>query len=36
MMFGSPVATFIFGAVCGALVTIVTIIVAAIMSNKKK
>lgn len=36
MMFGSPVATFTFGAVCGALVTTVTIIVAAIMSNKKK
>lgn len=36
MMFGSPVATFIFGAVYGALVTTVTIIVAAIMSNRKK
>ena len=36
MMFGSPVATFIFGAVCGALVTTITIIVAAIISNKKK
>ena len=36
MMFGSPIATFIFGAVCGAFVTIITIIVAAIMSNKKK
>ena len=36
MMLGSPIATFIFGAVCGALVTTVTIIVAAIMSNKKK
>lgn len=36
MMFGSPVAIFIFGAVCGALVTTVTIIVTAIMSNKKK
>lgn len=36
MMFGSPAATFIFGAVCGALVTILTAIVAAIMSNKKK
>ena len=36
MMFGSPIATFIFGAVCGALVTIVTIIVAAIRSNKKR
>jgi hypothetical protein len=36
MMLGSPAATFIFGAVCGVLVTIVTIIVAAIMSNKKK
>ena len=35
MMFGSPVATFIFGAVCGALVTTITIIVAAIMSNKQ-
>jgi hypothetical protein len=36
MMFGSPAATFIFGAVCGALVTIITVIVAAYMSNKKK
>ena len=36
MMFGSPIATFIFGAVCGALVTTITIIVAAIMSNKQK
>ena len=36
MMFGSPIATFIFGAVCGALVTTITIIVAAIMFNKKK
>lgn len=36
MMFGSPIATFIFGAVCGAFVTTVTIIVAAIVSNRKK
>ena len=36
MMLGSPIATFIFGAVCGALVTNITIIVAAIVSNKKK
>ena len=36
MMFGSPIATFIFGAVCGALATTVIIIVAAIMFNKKK
>ena len=36
MMFGSPIAIFIFGAVCGALITTITIIVAAIMSNKKK
>ena len=36
MMLGSSVATFIFGAVCGALVTNITIMVAAIISNKKK
>ena len=36
MMFGSPAAIFIFGAVCGALATLVTFVVASFMLNKKK
>ena len=35
-MFNNPGTVFIFGAVSGALVTIITVIVAAYLSGKKK
>lgn len=35
-MFNNPAAVFIFGAVSGALVTIVSVVIAAYLSGKKK